>query len=107
VSIRAPYLDDLNDRLSDEASLCLNDGAEDIAKLLDEARDALLDERHKVNHLTNVNDGLRETIATLRSGLADLKAMVEPHSEGCPSRHERNDDCTCGYVASGIGGDAQ
>lgn len=35
-------MSDLASRLSDEADLCRNDGADDIANLLDEARRALV-----------------------------------------------------------------
>ena len=30
----------------------------------------------RVNHLTNINDGLRETLDAQRAGLAELKAML-------------------------------
>jgi chromosome segregation ATPase len=70
--------EDLLDRLSDEADLCRNDGADDIANLLSAAREEILRLEGRVNHLTNVNDGLRETIDDLRTGLAELKAMCAP-----------------------------
>lgn len=67
---------DIRDRLSDEADLCRNEGAVDIAALLDDARYHIERLRDRINHLTNVNDGLRETLDAQRAGLAELKALL-------------------------------
>lgn len=75
-SFKGRELDELNDRLADEADQCRNDGAEDIAALLDEARVAIEILRDRVNHLANVSEGKSETIEMLRDGLRELKDMT-------------------------------
>jgi hypothetical protein len=67
---------DITERLPLEADLCRNDGADDIATLLTDAQVVIEQLRGRVNHLTNVNDGLRETLDAQRAGLAELKAML-------------------------------
>ena len=56
------------DRLSGWAKLVQNNR---LALDITEAADL-------INHLTNVNDGLRETLDVQREGLAELRAMVAP-----------------------------
>src|SRR5690242_7508524 len=55
-----------SDVVVEAAKACL-DAADLIERLAD-----------RVNHLTNVRDGLRETLAEQRRGLAELRAMCAP-----------------------------
>jgi hypothetical protein len=48
--------------------------------LRDEAADLIERMADRINHLTNVNDGLRETLDSQRTGLAELKAMLAEKS---------------------------
>jgi hypothetical protein len=62
---------DITERLRDETERALN--GEDLCV---EAADLIEQLHGRVNHLTNVNDGLRETLDAQRAGLAELKAML-------------------------------
>ena len=44
--------------------------------LYGEAADCIERLADRINHLANVNDGLRETLDAQRAGLAELKAML-------------------------------
>jgi methyl-accepting chemotaxis protein len=59
------------ERLRDETEQAHNgqDLCAEAANLIERLTD-------RINHLTNVNDGLRETIAETRQGLAELRAMI-------------------------------
>lgn len=44
--------------------------------------------------------GLRETPEWRRVRTA-AGMVSEPHLIGCPARYQRNEDCICGYTATG------
>jgi hypothetical protein len=61
-----------DDEISEAEALLLEaHGPLEMARLIIE-----LNER--INHLTNVNDGLRETLDEQRKGLAELHTMTAP-----------------------------
>lgn len=91
---------DLISRLQDEADLCRNDGADDIAALLDEAVEALRDR----NHDTQVGEKWREDsrletwfpltaerLPTLEAEVATLKVTLH-HAECAAAAAEEDRD---------------
>ena len=86
----APFgeVDDLLTRLSDEADLCRNEGAQDIAVLLDEAINAL-----KAAHAAARNDALEEAARLCErrgQGAFDIAAQAK-QSMSLDSFREYND----------------
>ena len=70
---------DLISRLQDEADLCRNDGATDIAALLDEAVEALRDRNHDtaVGERWRTDSRLEEWFPLTAEQLADSKRKLE------------------------------
>jgi hypothetical protein len=76
---------DLAERLNDEAMRLQGRGIDRgcvdsslAGSLAIEAAELIERQADRINHLTNINDGLRETIDELRAGLAELKSMCAP-----------------------------
>jgi methyl-accepting chemotaxis protein len=62
---------ELIERLRDSEDRAMN--GEDLCVQAADTIELLLE---RINHLTNVNDGLRETLDEQRKGLAELRTMV-------------------------------
>lgn len=76
--------DDLSQRLADEADLCRNDGADDIAALLDETVRAIAHLKEQVEHATA--DAcryrwMRRPVTSL-NGIRELQRIVGDLCEG-------------------------
>jgi len=65
--------DDLVERVSDEADLCRNDGADDIAKLLDDAK-ARIEAQAKL--IEGLQEGLEDIAGTGRSDFPSHSQIV-------------------------------
>ena len=66
--------DTLIQRLSDEADLCRNDGATDVAKLIDDAVYALVNQAAQI-------EALRADAERLRALLSDVRSALDYHQE--------------------------
>ena len=79
-------------RLSDEADLCRNDGATDIAKLLDDAV-------YEIVRQTNNSMQLNLQIEALRADAERLRALA---TCGCGDGFTAHDPGTCGNCMAAI-----
>ena len=80
---------DLIERLHDEADLCRNEGADDVARLLDEAADALEAARAELenSHLQEIT-----TVGQLQTALEELAKVRATHLQTAPDAWIRTGD---------------
>ena len=69
-------------RLQDEADLCRNEGADDIAALLDEAAEALKDSDWLRARLDSAHEIVQRQTAALREADARYMALLKSVAEG-------------------------
>jgi len=72
---------DLIQRLSDEAGLCRNDGATDIAKLIDDAVYEIVRQTNNAMQLNLQVEALRADAERLRLLLSDARCALDYHQE--------------------------
>jgi alkylhydroperoxidase family enzyme len=91
--------DTLIQRLSDEADLCRNDGATDVAKLIDDAVFELVRQMNNVKWMKLRVEQQAAQIEALRADAERLRALA---TCGCGDGFTAHDPGTCGNCMAAI-----